>query len=214
MNIAIFVSGRGSNLEAILKAKKQGLLSSNFIVVSNNPQAKALEIAKHYNIDYFAFEPKPKKIFEEKVLLLLKEKSIDYIVLAGFMAILSKDFVKAYEKKIINIHPSLLPAFPGIDVHQRAVEKGVKFSGCTVHFVNEEIDSGCIIAQAITSVSYDDTDESLSQKILNLEHKILPQVISWLEQGRIFIKDNKAYVKDAKEGFKFNPNLEIFDEVF
>lgn len=212
MNIAIFVSGRGSNLEAILKAKKQGLLKSNFIVISNNKEAKALKIAKDYNIEHYAFEPKPKKSFEEKALLLLKDKNIDYIVLAGFMTILSKDFIKAYEKRIINIHPSLLPAFPGLNVHERAIEKGVKFSGCTVHFVTEEIDAGCIIAQAITSISYDDTKESLEEKILKLEHKLLPQVISWLEQDRIYIKDNKAYVKDAKEGYIFNPKLEIFDE--
>ncbi len=212
MKIAIFVSGRGSNLEAILKARKQGLLTSDFIVISNNPKAKALHIAQTYNVEHYAFEPKPKKIFEEKVLLLLKEKHIDYIVLAGFMAILSKEFVKEYEKRIINIHPSLLPSFPGIDVHKRAIERGVKFSGCTVHFVNEHVDEGCIIAQAITSISYDDDEESLAKKILNLEHKLLPQVISWLEQDRIYIKDGKAHIKDEKNGSTFNPDIEVFNE--
>ncbi|PMP91032.1 MAG: phosphoribosylglycinamide formyltransferase [Hydrogenobaculum sp.] len=209
MNIAIFVSGRGSNLEAILKAKKQGFLDSNFYVISNNQNAKALDIAKHYDTASFYFEPKPKSLFEENALRLLKEKNIDFIVLAGFMAILSKDFIKEYPHKIINIHPSLLPAFKGINVHKRVIESGAKFSGATVHFVTEEIDAGCIIAQAITPIDQEDTETTLEQKVLNLEHKLLPQVIKWIEQGRVFIKDKKAYVKDAKYGsYPFNPELE------
>ncbi len=210
MNIGVFVSGRGSNLEAILKAKKQGLLNSSFYVISNNKEARALEIAKDYNVPSFYFEPKPKKSFEENVLRLLKEKNIDFIVLAGFMAILSEDFVKAYPQKIINIHPSLLPAFKGINVHKRVIESGVKFSGATVHFVTEEVDGGCIIAQGITPIDETDTENTLEQKVLALEHRILPQVIRWIEEGRVFIKDKKAYVKDAKYNtFPFNPSLEI-----
>lgn len=210
MNIAVFVSGRGSNLEAILKTKEKNLLTSEFIVISNSPSAKAIDIAKHYGVKFYAFEPKPKKLFEEKALKLLKEYSIDCVVLAGFMAILSGGFIKEYNKKIINIHPSLLPAFSGIDVHRRVIQSGVKFSGCTVHFVKEEVDAGCIIAQGITFISREDTEETLANKVLSLEHKILPQVIRWIEEGRVFIKDNKAYVKGAKEGFPFNPCLEIF----
>ncbi|GAB6078515.1 phosphoribosylglycinamide formyltransferase [Hydrogenobaculum acidophilum] len=209
MNIAIFVSGRGSNLESILKAKKQGFLNSEFIVVSNNQHAKALDIAKYYDTPAFYFEPKPKSLFEEKVLKLLKEKNIDFIVLAGFMAILSENFIKSYPNKIINIHPSLLPAFKGINVHKRVIESGAKFSGATVHFVTEEIDAGPIIAQAITPIGQEDTETSLEQKILSLEHKLLPQAIKWIEQERVYIINQKAYVKNAKYGsYPFNPGLE------
>jgi phosphoribosylglycinamide formyltransferase-1 len=210
MKIAIFVSGRGSNMEAILKAKKQGFLNSEFIVVSNNKNAKAIDIAKSYNVETFYFEPKPKSLFEENALRLLKEKNIDFIVLAGFMAILSESFIKAYLQKIINIHPSLLPAFKGIDVHKRVIESGAKFSGATVHFVTKDIDAGCIIAQAITPIDPDDTEHTLEQKVLSLEHKLLPQVIKWIEQNRVFIKDKKAYVKNAKYNcYPFNPCLEM-----
>lgn len=209
MKIAIFVSGRGSNMEAILKARKQGFLNSEFIVVSNNKNSKAMDIAKSYNVEVFYFEPKPKSLFEENVLRLLKEKNIDFIVLAGFMAILSEGFIKAYPQKIVNIHPSLLPAFKGINVHKRVIESGAKFSGATVHFVTEDIDAGCIIAQAITPVDQEETEHTLEQKVLSLEHKLLPQVIKWIEQNRVFIKDKKAYVKNAKYNcYPFNPCLE------
>ena len=210
MKIAIFVSGRGSNLEAILKAKNKGFLNSEFIVISNNKNARAIDIAKSYSVETFYFEPKPKYAFEENALKLLKEKNIDFIVLAGFMAILSEGFIKDYPQKIINIHPSLLPAFKGIDVHKRVIESGVKFSGATVHFVTEDIDAGCIIAQAVTPIDQEDTEYILEQKVLSLEHKLLPQVIKWIEQNRVFVKDKKAYVKNAKYNcYPFNPCLEI-----
>jgi len=209
MNIAIFVSGRGSNLEAILKAKKQGFLTSDFIVISNNKQAKAIDIAKDYNTEVFYFDQKPKRLFEENVLRLLKEKNVDFIVLAGFMAILSGDFIKAYPQRIINIHPSLLPAFKGINVHKRVIESGVKYTGATVHFVTEDIDAGCIIAQTISPIDPSDTENTLEQKILNLEHKLLPQVIRWIEQNRVSVKDKKAYVKGASYNcLQFTPCLE------
>ncbi|NPA52213.1 MAG: phosphoribosylglycinamide formyltransferase [Aquificae bacterium] len=215
MNIGILISGRGSNLEAILKAKNAGKIKSNIrVVLSNNPNAQGLKIAKNYGIKTFYIDPnsfESRESFDQKLIEILQNHSIDLVVLAGYMRILSDRFIEEFEGKLINIHPSLLPAFQGLKPQKRALEYGAKYSGCTVHFVTKELDSGPIIIQAVVPILPDDTEETLSKKILKYEHRIYPQVIKWIEDGRIKQNGRKVIVKNARYGtLPTNPALEDF----
>ncbi|HOJ16412.1 MAG: phosphoribosylglycinamide formyltransferase [Caldisericia bacterium] len=201
-NIAIFISGRGSNLESILRKHKEGYFNCNIsFVLSNKPDARGLSIANNYGIKTFILERKnfeSKEKFEEEILNKLNEQNIDLIVLAGFMMILSKNFVNSFGKDIINIHPSLLPAFPGVNSQKRALDYGVKFSGCTVHFVTEEVDGGPIILQEVVPCFDDDSEESLSERILEREHFILPYAIKLITEDRIIRVGRRVFVKNDK----------------
>lgn len=197
--VAIFISGRGSNLEAILQKRKQGLLSCDVVFVfSNKKEAKGLDIARNYEIPTFVYERKEfssQSDYDEKVLSLLKEFSIEIIVLAGFMMILSRSFIENFTGKIINIHPSLLPAFPGLNSQRRALDYGVKFAGCTVHFVTPEVDSGPIILQDTIPVFDEDTEETLMLRILEREHIILPEALLILLEDRYEIHGRRVVIK-------------------
>ena len=189
--IAVFVSGSGSNLQSILDAIDSGTLKVEIsAVISDNPKAKALKRAESKNIPTFIIEKeKNRNAFGDKALELLGDK-VDLIVLAGFLSILSGRILKAYENKIINIHPSLIPKYCGrgmygIKVHEAVLKGKEKVSGCTVHFVNEVVDGGDIIMQKTVQVMPSDTPESLQQRILIEEHKALVQVIAMLEKGTI-----------------------------
>lgn len=186
LNIAVFASGNGSNLEVLLNTPfKNGKIT---LVVSNNPKAYALERAKNHQIPSIAIprcDYPSQQAFEECILKHLKEHHIDCIVLAGFMLILSPFFIQHFPNKIINIHPSLIPAFCGegfygIKVHEAALQYGVKVSGASVHFVNEIVDGGQIIAQKAISISKQETPQSLQKKISALEHKLLPKGVQIL----------------------------------
>jgi phosphoribosylglycinamide formyltransferase-1 len=196
--VALFISGRGSNLEAILKKRKNGFISCEIpFIFSNKKEAKGLEIAKNYGIPTFVYDRKEfasQQEFDEKVLSLLHEHSIQIVVLAGFMMILSRTFIENFPGSIINVHPSLLPAFPGLNSQRRALEYGVKFAGCTVHFVTPEVDSGPIILQDIIPVFDDDSEETLMLRILDREHIILPEAIKILLEDQYSIQGRRVVI--------------------
>ena len=175
---AIFISGKGSNLKSLIKfSKLKKTPISIKIIVSNNPKSKGLDFGKIFKIKKKVFNYKKKNIDEKKILLELKKNKIELICLAGFMRILSKNFIKNFKGKILNIHPSLLPKFKGLNTHERVIKNNEKFSGCTVHFVNSKLDSGKIILQKKVKINNDETPETLSKKILAQEHKLYPKAI-------------------------------------
>lgn len=199
VNIGVLASGRGTNLQSIIKAIEEGKIEGRIsIVISDNPDAYALKRAEQYNIDtrYINFkEFKNRENYDKEIIKILEEKKIDLVVLAGYMRILSPNFIKTYKNKIMNIHPALLPSFPGLHAQSQAVEHGVKVSGCTAHFIDEGVDSGPIILQKAVEVSDDDTEESLAKKILKEEHQIFPQAIQLFCQDRLIIKGRKVFIK-------------------
>lgn len=181
--IAVFVSGGGTNLQALLDAEKSGIIKSGKIslVISNSPSAYALERAKNFDVESLVITKKQEgsqQAFENKIKIALKERGIDLIVLAGFMSILSEDFTKDFDKRIINVHPSLIPSFCGkgyygLKVHEEALKKGVKVTGATVHFVNEIPDGGEIIMQKAVEVEEGDTPEVLQKRVMQQAEWIL-----------------------------------------
>ena len=199
INIGVLASGRGTNLQAIIEAIKEGKVEGRIsIVISDNPDAHALERAEQNNIEteYINFKSfKNREDYDKEIMECLKEKDIDLVVLAGYMRILSSYFIKMYKNRIMNIHPALLPSFPGLHAQRQAVEYGVKISGCTVHFVNEGVDSGPVILQKAVEVKDNDTEESLAERILKEEHQIYPRAIQLFCQGRLIIKDRKVFIK-------------------
>jgi phosphoribosylglycinamide formyltransferase 1 len=174
MNIAILISGRGSNMVALIDAVRSGEIpgSEIAVVISDKPNAAGLEKARERNVKTIVIERRgrTREEHDAEIIAELKRRDVDLICLAGYMRLLSCDFVNAFPDHIINIHPSLLPAFPGLDAQKQALEHGVKITGCTVHFVNEDLDAGPIILQRAVEVRNDDTVESLSARILEQEH--------------------------------------------
>jgi phosphoribosylglycinamide formyltransferase-1 len=199
MKVGVMASGRGSNFQAILKEHKKGNLPNVEIthLIVNEKNAKAIQIAKKYNVPYNVIESKGKARaeFEEEILKIFEEKGIEIIALAGFMRILTSHFINTYKNKIINIHPSLLPAFPGAHAHRDAIQFGAKKSGCTVHFVDEGIDSGPIIMQASVNLEKGETENSLSAKILIKEHQIFPKALQLLCSNKIDISKQNIKVR-------------------
>jgi len=191
--LAVFVSGSGTNLQAIIDA---GIPTVEIVLVlSSNPDAYALERAKKHGIPAEAADHKnfPGRDEHEKhVLELLEPYDVDLIALAGFMRILSPHFVRSYKNKIINIHPALLPSFPGMHAAKQALESGVKFTGCTVHFVDEGVDTGPIILQAVVPVRDDDDEESLFERIHEEEHRIYPEALKFIASGKFRIDGKRV----------------------
>lgn len=191
--LAVFVSGSGTNLQAIIDA---GIPTVEIVLVlSNNPGAYALERAKKHGIPAEAADHKNfpgRKEYDEHVLKLLEPYGVDLIALAGFMRILTPRFVRAYKNRIINIHPALLPSFPGMHAAKQALESGVKFTGCTVHFVDEGVDSGPIILQAVVPVRDDDDEESLLERIHKEEHRIYPEALKLIASGKFKIEGKRV----------------------
>ena len=176
--VAVFISGTGSNLKSLIKFSKtnKSPISIEFII-SNNSKAKGLGYAKKYNIKKKVFNFKNKNLTENNLLGILKTNNIEMICLAGFMKILSKNFIEKFKGKILNIHPSLLPKYKGLKTHNRVLNNREKYSGCTVHFVNNKLDSGEIIMQKKVKISKKETEASLAKKILAQEHKLYPKAI-------------------------------------
>ena len=175
---AVFISGNGSNLKSLIKfSKTKKSPISIDIIISNNSKSKGLNFGKMFNIKNKIFNFKKKKLAEKKILLELKRNKISLICLAGFMKILSSSFIKNFKGKILNIHPSLLPKFKGLNTHERALRNKEKYSGCTVHFVNSKLDSGKIILQKRVKISKNDSPRTLAKKILIQEHKLYPKAI-------------------------------------
>ncbi len=175
---AVFISGNGSNLKSLIQfSKKKNSPISIELIISDNPKAKGLKFGKIFKISNKVFNYKNKIIAEKKIISEITNKKIKLICLAGFMRILSKNFIKGFKGKILNIHPSLLPKYKGLNTHQRAISNNEKYSGCTVHFVNSRLDSGKIILQKKVKISKFDTAKSLANKILIQEHKLYPKAI-------------------------------------
>jgi phosphoribosylglycinamide formyltransferase-1 len=174
--IGVLVSGRGTNLQAIIDTIENGELKARIaVVISDKKDAPALERSRKQ----------------------LKNRQVDLVCLAGYMRILSPEFIGIFSGKIINIHPSLLPAFPGLNVQQKAIDYGVKFSGCTVHFVNEEVDGGAIILQAVVPVHDSDDAQTLADRILIQEHLIYPKAIQMIIENRLHIENRKVTLKES-----------------
>ena len=175
---AVFISGTGSNLKSLIKFSKlkKSPISIN-LILSNDSKSKGLQYGKIFKIKKKIFDFKKKHIDEKKILFELKKNRIDLICLAGFMKILSKTFINNFNGKILNIHPSLLPKFKGLNTHERAIRNKEKYSGCTVHFVNSKLDSGKIILQDKVRVNKNETPKTLAKKILAKEHKLYPKAI-------------------------------------
>jgi phosphoribosylglycinamide formyltransferase-1 len=187
--LAVLVSGRGSNLQSIIDSIDQEELDAHLsIVISNTKDAMALKRAEKHGIKTIFIDPSTylnSKEYDKALVLKLKEFSIDLICLAGYMRILGEEVIQTFEKKIINIHPSLLPAFPGLNAQKQAINHGVKFSGCTVHFVDSGVDSGPIILQTVVPVYDDDDEKSLSKRILEQEHCLYPKAIKMIQENKI-----------------------------
>jgi phosphoribosylglycinamide formyltransferase-1 len=175
---AVFISGTGSNLKSLIQfSKKKNSLISIELIISDNPKAKGLKFGKIFKISNKVFNYKNRIIAEKKIISEINNKKIKLICLAGFMKILSRDFITSFKGKILNIHPSLLPKYKGLNTHQRAISNNEKYSGCTVHVVNSRLDSGKIILQKKVKISKSDTAKSLTKKVLIQEHKLYPKAI-------------------------------------
>ena len=196
--LGILISGNGSNFQAIIDAiEKKRLDAEVRVVVSNREDAYGLVRAQKHGVpteivDHRKFPSR--EAFDQHLIERFKDRQVELVVLAGFMRLLSADFVHAFSNRIMNIHPALLPAFPGLHVQRKAVEAGVRFSGCTVHFVNEECDQGPIIIQAVVPVFSDDSEESLSARILKEEHRIYPKAIQLYSEGRLHVVGQRVLV--------------------
>ncbi|MCK4278498.1 MAG: phosphoribosylglycinamide formyltransferase [Desulfurellaceae bacterium] len=201
--IAVLISGRGTNLESIIRSIETDYIKKAqiVVVVSDNRDAQGLLRAEKQGIETIVIETKDfstKQSYEEKLIETLQKLNIDLIVLAGFMRVLSSYFVKHFKWRIMNIHPALLPAFAGLQAQRQAVDSGVRFSGCTVHFVTEKVDKGPIIIQAVVPVYVEETEDTLSQRILQYEHKIYPKAIKMYVEGKLEITGNKVKIKDER----------------
>ena len=197
LTIGVLASGRGTDFQSIVDAVESGMLNVKIgVLICNVPGAYVIERAKKHGIPYKVIEHRKKRRedFEEEMIQELKKHNVELVVLAGFMRILTPHFLKAFPNKIINIHPALLPSFPGTHAQKDALEYGVKITGCTVHFVNEDVDGGPIILQKAVEVKENDTGESLAQRILEEEHKILPQAIKLYAEGKLKIVGRRVQI--------------------
>ncbi len=198
-SIVILISGRGSNMEAIVRARIPGVRIA--AVISNRPAASGLAFAREHGIatavvDHTAHADRAS--FDAALAECIDAHAPDLVVLAGFMRVLTDGFVRRYEGRLLNIHPSLLPAFPGLHTHRRALEAGVKVHGATVHFVTAELDDGPIVVQAVVPVRADDDEATLAARVLAQEHVIYPQVVRWFAEDRLSFDDRgRAVVREA-----------------
>ena len=196
--IAVFLSGRGSNFLAIHDAVKKGDINADIsLVFSNKKEAPGLLHAQKIGLETLYLNPKEfesKEDYDEEIYKEVKIRDIDLICLAGYMKILTPGLCNKFENRIMNIHPALLPSFPGLHVQQKALDWGVRYSGATVHFVTASVDMGPIILQAVVPVLQDDTEESLSSRILKQEHKIYPESVKLYFEGKLLIKRRKVYI--------------------
>jgi phosphoribosylglycinamide formyltransferase-1 len=202
--LGVLISGRGSNLLAILDAIQEGKLDATVkVVVSNKANAAGLERAKERGIQTIFIDPKPfaekenpREAYDLAVGTLLQEHGVECVVLAGYMRIVTPALIRMFPWKILNIHPSLLPAFPGLDAQRQALEWGVKVSGCSVHFVTEGVDEGPIICQKAVAIKEEDTVETLSARILEQEHELYSQALQFMAQGRLQLEGRTVKILD------------------
>ncbi|MDI6728612.1 MAG: phosphoribosylglycinamide formyltransferase [Thermodesulfovibrionales bacterium] len=213
LSLGILASGRGSNFQSIINEIESGKLNASIkLLIVDNPDAYAIERAKKHSIEYLYINPKEfssKDDFFRKIADELKARNVELVILAGFMRIVRKPLIDAFSNRIMNIHPALLPSFPGLHGQKQAVDYGSRISGCTVHFVDEGMDTGPVIIQAAVPVSPDDTEETLSARILKLEHKIFPEAIRLYAEGRLSVEGRVVKIKgyELKDEFIVNPPL-------
>jgi len=199
LRLGILASGRGSNFQSIIDAINSRRLRVEIaVLITDNPSSFAIERAKKHGIEYLVMSPKEyssKDDYFIKIAEELRKRDVGLIILAGFMRIVRKPLIDIFPNRVMNIHPALLPAFPGLRGQRQALEYGVRISGCTVHFVDEGMDTGPIIIQAALPVSQDDTEETLSERILKLEHKIYPEAIRLFSEGMIEVEGKSVRIK-------------------
>ena len=203
LKLAILISGRGSNMRAILRAiKKQNIPIVPTVVISNKPSARGLRIARGLDVKTEIVESNgfqgSRWEYDQKIIGVLNKYGVmpknSLICLAGFMRILSPEFIKKFKNRILNIHPSILPAFPGLDAQRQTIESGVSHSGCTVHFVDEGVDTGPILVQKTVKIKNDDTEETLSKRILAKEHKAYPEAVRLIAEKKISVVGRKVKI--------------------
>ncbi|MFC2155878.1 phosphoribosylglycinamide formyltransferase [Acidobacteriota bacterium] len=196
--VAIFLSGRGSNFEAIYQnSLKKDANFEIVVVISNKKSARGLEKAKEYGLAAFFISPKKfdtKAAYEKEIIKILKKYDVNLVYLAGYMKIVGEELLQAYENRIVNIHPALLPSFPGLHTQQQALDYGVRVSGCTIHFVDAGVDSGPVILQQAVAVEPGDDEETLSQRILKEEHRIYSEAIRLYFENRLKIKGRNVII--------------------
>lgn len=199
VKLGVLISGRGSNMQAIMDSIEKGKLSAEIkIVISDVKDAYGLERAGKHGIKTLWVDRKKyfsREDFDRAITAVLREHGVELIILAGYMRVLSPYFIKEFRMRIMNIHPALLPSFPGLHVQKKAVDYGVKYSGCTVHFVDEGTDTGPVILQAVVPVLDSDTEDTLSERILVEEHKIYSKAIQLYAEGKLEIKGRRVFVK-------------------
>jgi len=205
VRLAVLVSGRGSNLQAIIDAIEGGTLSAEIaVVLSNKQDAGGLERARKHGVPQVWLDPKPfagqpdsREAYDRAVLDVLRKYEVDLVLLAGYMKIVTPVLLTAFENRMMNIHPSLLPSFPGLDVQKKAIDHGCKIAGCTVHFVTEGVDEGPIIIQAAVPILEGDTPDVLAARILVEEHKIYPRAIQLYAEGKLCVEGRRVVVAQA-----------------
>ena len=203
IRLGILVSGRGSNLQAIMDGIEAGMVPARIaVVISNKHNAPALKYAGHHGLTTVFLDPKsvtsatdPRQAYDRKLLQVLNQHQVELVILAGYMRIVSSVLIEAYAARMMNIHPSLLPSFPGLCAQQQALDHGAKLSGCTVHFVTEGVDEGAIILQEAVPVHEEDTVETLSERILNEEHNLLPRAIRLFAEGRLHVTGRTVHIR-------------------
>jgi len=198
--VAVFLSGRGSNFRAIHDAILAGKINADIVLVfSNRQEAPGLAIARERGLETLFLNPKlypTREDYDREILRELLKREVDLVCLAGYMRILTPVLCQAYRHRIMNIHPALLPSFPGLNAQRQALEWGVKYSGATVHFVSEEVDMGPIILQAVVPVFQDDTEESLAERILKEEHRIYPEAVRLFFEGKLEVRGRRVFIVD------------------
>ncbi len=204
LKIGVLASGGGTNFQAIIDAIEARTIkcAELSVLICNKKDAFAIERAKKHNIPHILLEQEKgekREDYDRRIIKALQSHNVALVILAGFMRIISHLLVESYPNRIMNIHPALLPSFPGLDVQQKALEYGVKFSGCTVHFVDKGVDTGPIIIQAAVPVLNDDTVDTLSARILKKEHQLYPEAIRLFSEGRLSVEGRRVIIKDADE---------------
>lgn len=205
VRVGVLLSGRGSNLQAVIDAIEAGTVSATIaVVLSNKRDALGLERARKHGLTDVFLDPKPfagqpdsREAYDRAVLEVLRKHDVDLVLLAGYMKIVTPVLVKAFENRMMNIHPSLLPSFPGLEVQKKAIEHGCKIAGCTVHFVTEGLDEGPIIIQAAVPIHEDDTPDSLAARILEQEHQSYPRAVQLFAEGRLRVEGRRVIVAEA-----------------
>jgi len=203
LKLGVLASGSGTNLQSIIDACAAGGIDAEVVlVISNNPDAGALQRAADAGLPYTCINHRDfssREQFDREVVGALQGAGVELVCLAGFMRLITEDFLAAFPGRVINIHPALLPAFPGIDVQRKAIDYGARFSGCTVHFVDGGVDTGPVIIQAVVPILDDDTPETLAARILRQEHKVYPRAIQLFAEGRLQIEGRRVRIVDAAD---------------